>query len=277
MSYLSSNQLKQYEDEGFVSPINIFSKDKAKEIRNEIELIENNMPEELENSGRYNAHLISPLLDEVTHNSKILDAVQSLIGENILVCGTTLFIKDPKKKGFVSYHQDAKYIGLEPYNWVTAWVAISDSNEENGCMRMWPGSHKDNLKEHNQMFNKDNLLTRGQTVSNVPIENTTPLILKAGQMSLHHPMVIHGSGVNKSKDRRIGFVIQSYIGTNVKQVLGKNGVQLARGIDKFNYHHKIKRPNSLMNKKTFKLKKMKILIFKIFFIKVLQKKEFFSE
>ena len=95
MSYLSSNQLKQYEDQGFVSPINIFSKDKAKEIRNEIELIENKIPRELEKSGRYNAHLISPLLDEVTHNSKILDAVESLIGENILVCGTTLFIKNP--------------------------------------------------------------------------------------------------------------------------------------------------------------------------------------
>ena len=156
MTYLSPNQLKQYETEGFISPINIFSKDKAKEIRNEIELIENNMPEELENSGRYNAHLISPLLDEVTHNSKILDAVQSLIGENILVCGTTLFIKNPNEKGFVSYHQDAKYIGLEPHNWVTAWVAITDSNEKNGCMRMWSGSHKDNLKEHDQKFNEGN-------------------------------------------------------------------------------------------------------------------------
>ena len=95
MSYLSSNQLKQYDDEGFVCPINIFSKEKAKEIRNEIELIENKIPEELEKSGRYNAHLISPLLDEVTHNSKVLDAVESIIGENILVCGTTLFIKNP--------------------------------------------------------------------------------------------------------------------------------------------------------------------------------------
>ena len=93
MSYLSPNQLKQYEDEGFVSPINIFSKEKAKQIRNEIELIEKEIPDELDKSGRYNAHLISPLLDEVTHNPKILDAVQSLIGEDILVCGTTLFIK----------------------------------------------------------------------------------------------------------------------------------------------------------------------------------------
>ena len=150
MSYLSSNQLKQYRDEGFVSPINIFKSQKAKDIRNEIELIENKIPSELEKSGRYNAHLISPLLDEVTHNSKILNAVESLIGKNILVCGTTLFIKNPNEKGFVSYHQDAKYIGLEPHNWVTAWVAITDSNEKNGCMRMWSGSHKDDLKEHDQ-------------------------------------------------------------------------------------------------------------------------------
>ena len=255
MSYLSPNQLKQYEDEGFVSPINIFSKDKAKEIRDEIELIEKEMPEELEKSGRYNAHLISPLLDEVTHNPKILDAVESLIGEDILVCGTTLFIKNPHEKGFVSYHQDAKYIGLEPHNWVTAWVAITDSNEHNGCMRMWSGSHKDHLKEHDQKFNQGNLLTRGQTVQNVPKEKTTPLVLTAGQMSLHHPTTVHGSDINKSDDRRIGFVIQSYIGANVKQVLGKNSVQIARGKDDFNFHEKIGRTKSLMNDDDIKLKK----------------------
>ena len=255
MTYLSSNQLKQYEDKGFVSPIDIFSKDKAKEIRNEIELIEKEMPNELEKSGRYNAHLISPLLDEVTHNSEILDAVQSLIGKDILVCGTTLFIKNPNVKGFVSYHQDAKYIGLEPHNWVTAWVAITDSNEHNGCMRVWSGSHKDNLKDHDQNFNERNLLTRGQTIKNVPKKKTTPLILKAGQMSLHHPTVVHGSDLNHSNDRRIGFVIQSYIGTNVKQVLGINSVQLARGKDNFNFHKKIGRPKSLLDKNDLEIKK----------------------
>ena len=255
MSYLSPNQLKQYEDEGFVSPINIFSKQRAKEIRDEIELIEKEMPEELKKSGRYNAHLISPLLDEVTHNPKILDAVQSLIGKNILVCGTTLFIKNPNEKGFVSYHQDAKYIGLEPRNWVTAWVAITDSNEHNGCMRMWAGSHKENLKQHDQKFNEINLLTRGQTINDVPVDQTTALVLRAGQMSLHHPTVVHGSDLNKSNDRRIGFVIQSYIGTNVKQVLGKNGVQIARGKDNYNFHEIIERPKSLMDKNDLKIKK----------------------
>ena len=255
MTYLNSNQLKQYEDSGFVSPINIFSKEKAEEIRNEIELIEKKLPNELEKSGRYNAHLISPMLDEVTHNVNILNAVESLIGRNILVCGTTLFIKNPGEGGFVSYHQDAKYIGLEPHNWVTAWVAITDSNKNNGCMKMWSGSHKDNLKEHDQNFNEKNLLTRGQTVKNVPNDQIIPLVLNAGQMSLHHPRTVHGSGINKSNDRRIGFVIQSYIGTNVKQVLGKNSVQLARGEDKFNFHQKIGRPNSLINEVDLKLKK----------------------
>ena len=255
MTNLSPNQLKQYENEGFVSPVDIFSKDRAKEIRKEIEMIEEKIPGELSKSGRYNAHLISPLLDKVTHDAKILNAVQSILGKNILVCGTTLFIKNPNEKGFVSFHQDAKYIGLKPLNWVTAWVAITDSNENNGCMRIWSGSHKDNLKDHDQKFNEGNLLTRGQTVNNVPINETKPLILKAGQMSLHHPMVVHGSDLNKSDDRRIGFVIQSYIGTNVRQMLGKNSVQLARGVDKFNYHKTIGRTKSLLNKSDLKVKK----------------------
>ena len=253
MTYLSSNQLKQYKDEGFVAPINIFSKEKAKEIRNQIELIEKELPGELDKSGRYNAHLISPLLDEVTHNSKILDAVESLIGKNILVCGTTLFIKNPNEKGYVSYHQDAKYIGLEPHNWVTAWVALTDSNEKNGCMKMWPGSHLD-IKDHDEKFNEENLLTRGQTVENVHDHEVKSVELVAGKMSLHHPRIVHGSGVNKSNDRRIGFVIQSYIATNVRQILGQNSVQLARGVDEFNHHDIIQRPKSLMNKEDLLIK-----------------------
>ncbi len=249
MSFLSPAKLKQYKDEGYVSPIDALSKDEALEIREEIELIEKKWPKELEGLGRNYIHLISPIFDKVSHNPKILDAVESIIGRDILICGTTLFIKNPNEKGFVSFHQDAKYIGLEPHNWVTAWIAVTDANEENGCMRMWSGSHKDELKYHNQKFDENNLLTRGQTVENVPIKETTPVILKAGQMSLHHPTIVHGSGLNRSNDRRIGFVIQSYIGSNVNQVLGKMYVQQARGKDNYSYHEHVSRAKELMNKK----------------------------
>ena len=247
MPNLSLEQINQYKEDGYIAPIDVLTKDEADEVKREIEYIEKKWPNEIEGLGRNYVHLISPVLDKVSHNSKILDAVESIIGKDILVCGTTLFIKNPDKKGFVSFHQDAKYIGLEPHNWVTGWLAVTDANEENGCMRMLKGSHKKNLKFHDQKFDENNLLTRGQTIENVPINETIPVILKAGQLSLHHPTIIHGSGLNKSKERRIGFAIQSYIGTNVDQVLGKIYVQQARGNDTFKFHEHVKRPTELMN------------------------------
>ena len=254
MGALTSKQIKQYKEQGYIAPINILSLEEVKKIKTEIEYIEKKWPEELIGLGRNNVHYISPIFDQVVHNSKILDAVEDIIGKNILVGGTTLFIKEPDKKGYVSWHQDAKYIGFEPHNWVTAWLAITDANEENGCMRMWSGSHKEKIKDHKDTYNQNNLLTRGQTVQNVPIEKTIPNILKAGQLSLHHPMIVHGSGPNKSNKRRIGFVVQSYIGTNVNQVLGKIFVQQARGKDTFKYHEHAKRPIELMSKKDVALR-----------------------
>ena len=249
MSNLSEQQINSYKENGYVSPIDILSPQEAKEVREEIEIIENKCPDILEGIGRNYVHIISPIFNKICLNNRMLDAVESIIGKNILICGTTLFIKNANEKEFVSFHQDAKYIGLEPHNWVTAWIAITDSNENNGCMRMWPGSHKSNLRYHNQKFNQNNLLTRGQTVEDVPIEDTVPIILNAGQMSLHHPTIVHGSGINKSKDRRIGFVIQSYIGDNVEQVLGKMYVQIARGKDRYKLHEYSNIPTELMNKK----------------------------
>jgi len=256
MANLSPEQIKQYQDKGYLAPIVALTKDEANEVKEEIEFIEKKWPNELKGLGRNYVHLISPIFDKIVHNSKILDAVEDIIGKNILVGGTTLFIKDPDKKGFVSFHQDAKYIGFEPHNWVTAWLAITDSNEENGCMRMYSGTHKEDLRAHNEKFNEGNLLTRGQTVENVPIKQTEPVILKAGQMSLHHPKIVHGSGVNRSNKRRIGFVIQSYIGTNVEQVIGKVYVQQARGEDAFNYHNHVERPTSTMGEKNINIRKM---------------------
>jgi len=254
MNSLNAEQLKSYNERGFVAPIDVCSLEEVAKIKEEIEYIEKKWPNELVGLGRNNVHYISPVFDQVCHNSKILDAVESIIGKDILVGGTTLFIKDPDQKGFVSWHQDAKYIGFQPYNWVTAWLAITDANEENGCMKMWSGSHKEKIKDHKDTYDENNLLTRGQTVQNVPIEKTTSNILKAGQLSLHHPMIVHGSGPNKSNQRRIGFVIQSYIGTNVDQVLGKVFVQQARGKDAFKHHEHTKRPVELMSKKDIELK-----------------------
>ena len=246
---LTANQLKEYNVKGYLAPINILSSEEVKKIRVEIESVEKKWPDQINGLNRNNIHYYSPIFDQIVHNSKILDVVENIVGPNILAAGTVLFLKEPENKGFISWHQDGIYQGWKPYNSITAWLAITDVNEENGCMRMWAGSHKDNFKNHKDTLDEDNLLTRGQTIENVPVKDTIPIILKPGQLSIHHPMTVHGSGPNLSKSRRIGFAIQSYIGTNVEQILGKTYVQQVRGKDDFKYHEHTPRPNKLMDRK----------------------------
>ncbi len=226
---LSGQQMDHYRERGFVAPVDIFSEDEIDAIRAEIDTAMARWSDKLEGQGRNNAHYILPVLDRIAHEPRILDVVEQLIGPDVLVGGTTIFLKPPESAGFISWHQDARYIGLEPHNWVTAWLAIDDVNEENGCMRMLPGSHHAPLAEHVDTFDENNLLSRGQTVPDVDQAATIPVILKAGQLSLHHPRIVHGSAPNLSNRRRMGLAIQSYIGGDVEQMHGRIWVQQARG------------------------------------------------
>lgn len=254
--HLSAAQIQHYHDHGFVAPIDIFSTEEVDNMRRDLADAEIRWPDDLAGAGRNNAHYVLPVLDQITHDSRILDAVEDLIGPNILVAGTTLFIKDPETKGFVSWHQDARYIGLEPHDWITGWVALSDVDMTNGCMQMVPGTHKAPLVDHVDTYGDDNLLTRGQTVPDIDEADTVPVIMKAGQLSLHHPRIVHGSGPNLSQKRRIGFAIQSYIAPNVEEVLGDIWVQLARGRDEFGHHGIAERPTMAMSSEMLAFRQM---------------------
>ena len=111
---------------------------------------------------------------------------------------------------------------------------------------MWPESNLYGQRDHVDTYGEDNLLARGQTVMSVPQEKVVPIELRPGQLSVHHPRVVHGSGHNTSNKRRVGFVIQSYIDTEVDQHLGKSYAQLARGHDDYNHHFLVPRASGLM-------------------------------
>ena len=254
MSILKPDLLEKYHKNGYFSPIDALSLDEVEKALEEIKYFEQRWPDEINGLGRNNIHYVSPVFDQIAHNSILLNAIENIIGQNILVAGSVLFIKEADKKGFISWHQDGKYQGFQPYNCVTAWIALTNVDEKNGCMWMWPGSHKGKVKKHKDTFDKNNLLTRGQTIENVPKKETVPIILKPGQLSLHHPLTVHASGLNKSKSKRIGFAIQSYIGSNVNQIIGKTFVQQARGEDLFMYHKHTTRPSELMNEKDLELR-----------------------
>ncbi|MGB1160051.1 MAG: phytanoyl-CoA dioxygenase family protein [Alphaproteobacteria bacterium] len=244
---LTVEQQETYARDGFVAPIDIFSADEIAEIRAEIEEAEAKWPNALDGAGRNNGHLALPVLDRIVHDSRILDAVEDVLGANILAAGSTLFIKEPNTGGFISWHQDARYAGMEPHDWVTGWLAISNVTEENGCMQMIPGSHIDPLRDHVDTFGEDNLLTRGQEVQGIDESQAVPVPLKPGQLSLHHPRIVHGSGPNTSNERRIGFALQSYITPSVEQVLGDMYVQHARGVDEPQNHIEAPRVQEAMS------------------------------
>ena len=219
---LKKEQIEQYHDQGFISPIRVISEQEAHSIKQELEMVESEFPEEINAESRNNLHLSFAFLDALAHNEIIVDAMEDLIGPNISLWASVMFIKEPSSKQYVSWHQDATYMGLDSLNFPTPWVALSPSNKETGCMTMIAGSHKTKIQEHEDTFAENNILTRGQVIQNVDESKAVDLILEPGEMSIHHGAVIHGSQPNNSNHRRIGFSLQSYMPPNIKQIVGRN-------------------------------------------------------
>ena len=148
----------------------------------------------LDGDLRHKPHLLFTWLADLVRHPAILDAVEDVLGPNLLVWSTSFFIKAAGDPAYVSWHQDATYWGPSEPDVVTAWLAVTDATVDNGAMRM-----------------------------------------RAGEMSLHHVRMVHGSPPNRSDGRRIGFAIR-YVPTRVKQLAGKDdSAMLVDGVD--DYHH----------------------------------------
>jgi ectoine hydroxylase-related dioxygenase (phytanoyl-CoA dioxygenase family) len=219
---LTKLQIEQYHDQGFISPIRVISEQEALSIKDELEQVEKDFPEEINSESRNNLHLSFAFLDALAHNKIIVDAIEDLIGPDISLWASVMFIKEPSSKQYVSWHQDATYMGLDSLDFPTPWIALSPSNIETGCMTMIAGSHKTKIQNHEDTFAENNILTRGQVIQDVDETKAVDLILQPGEMSIHHGAVIHGSQPNNSNQRRIGFSLQSYMPNNVKQIVGRN-------------------------------------------------------
>ena len=239
---LSPTQVAAYRRDGFVAPIDVLSPHEALILRERFEEAERRYPERLNSTHRNNAHYEFLCLDEVVHDARILDAVESLVGPDILLWSTVLFIKAPNSPAHVSFHQDATYMGLSPQIGLTAWLALSDTTVESGCMLMEPGSHHHSIRPHRDTFGEDNILTRGQTISGIDENVLVPVELGAGQMSLHHVRTVHGSAPNTSHDRRIGLALQGLFPPSVVQTRGQDLALLLRGTDEYGHFDPGKRP-----------------------------------
>jgi chlorinating enzyme len=232
---LTEPQIAQYHNEGFTTPIQVLSPTEVHRHRAALEAYEAIAAKPLTFPEKSKSHLLFAWADEIVHHPNVLDAVEDIIGPDILLFHFTLQTKEAHRATFAEWHQDDAYFHLDPPEQVTAWVALSDSSERSGCMRMIPGSHRRGLADHFDNPSEENIIRRGQTVSGYAPTDGIAAPLKPGEMSLHHTHTLHASGPNESDDRRIGLTL-SYVPTHVRPTLETMpAALLVRGIDR--YHH----------------------------------------
>ena len=232
---LAPNYVSEYRQNGFVSGLPVFSGAEVSDLRQQIEELEAHRSDGAEGHDlgqffRVNGHVVIPTLAKVARTPAILDAVEGILGPDLLAWSVELFIKEPGSTKTVSWHQDITYWGMgETDDEVTAWVALSDVSERAGCMRFIPGSHKAGIAEHTDTFDANNLLSRGQSIVGIDEAQAVPGPLQPGEMSLHHGRCFHASGANSSDDRRIGLAIR-YVTPAVRDhALGRDWAMPVRG------------------------------------------------
>ena len=239
---LTEDQVAAYQRNGYLAPVTVMSEVEARALRGRLETIEAGMGGPLRGDLRHKAHLLFPFLAELIRHPAILDPIEDVLGPDILCWNTNFFIKEAETPSFVSWHQDSTYWGLSSPDVCTAWVALTPSNEANGAMAVIPKSHTRDQIPHRDTFDRHNLLTRGQEIAvEVDESEGVPLVLRPGEMSLHHVRLVHGSPPNPSNDRRIGFAIR-YIPTSIYQLEGKDSASLVRGTDRFGHFELEPRP-----------------------------------
>jgi hypothetical protein len=241
---LSASAIEQYERDGYYFPVRVLASDDARRYRERLERVERDLGGPLRGVYRIKPHLLFTWLADLVRHPRVLDAVEDVLGPDILCWNTSFFTKEQRSPGFVSWHQDATYWGLSEPDVVTAWVAFTDSTPANGNMRVIPGTQRAPLG-HADTFHPDNLLSRGQEITVAVDEaQAVDIALRAGEMSLHHVLLVHGSGANPTEDRRIGFAIR-YIPTRVRQTAGpRDSATLVRGQDAFGHFEPEPRPDA---------------------------------
>ncbi len=207
-----------YRKDGFLTGIHISDETEATRHRQAYDALEAEVGKETCEIGLVDWHFDYQFIWEIATHPKIVDVIESLIGPDVMLLATHFFCKYGPRDKFVAWHQDVTYWGLEPPDAITAWYAIDASDTGNGCMQVIPGSHQRGIQEHGTSERAGNLLSINQEVpvTEAEAESAVDLVLKAGEMSIHHGKMIHGSLPNYSTRRRCGLTIR-YIDPSVKQ------------------------------------------------------------
>lgn len=248
---LTQDQQGGFRENGYCFPIRVLQDAETDEFRRQFDRFYAHHKERLDalppnkQSAIYaHTHISLHWVYRIASHPNVLDAVESLLGPNLLIWDSVWFIKRPGDAKFISWHQDATYWCLHPPTAITAWIALSDSVLMNGCMRVIPGSHLRHLP-HRDTYGADNALSRGQEIEVEVNENeAVDVALQPGQMSLHDISIVHGSKANASDRPRIGIAVRYITPEVVQDGNVRQFAMLVRGTDEFHHYDLIDPPDS---------------------------------
>jgi hypothetical protein len=239
---LTKEQVASFERDGFLAGIPVLDPDEVRYFRGKLESFERRYPEHVKKL-KSKSHLLCPWVVELAEHPRVLDVFEDLLGPNILCWSMAWRIKKPDGKTFAGWHQDSVYLPIDPIL-VFGTLALSECGSDAGCLRVIPGSHKWGPLPHEDTEDADSILARGQYIAaDFDKSKAVDLALKPGEMALINNAIVHASGPNTSRDRRI-MVLVEMLPTHARHRGFRDSAMLVRGVDEFNNFDEDPRPQA---------------------------------
>ena len=236
---LTNQQIADYRSDGYLFPVAAMGEREAARyfgLLQEYEEKLGGLVSSVGGAARFKNHLLLTWANDLVRHPVILDAVEDLIGPDILCYTSTFFVKEPNSLEVAAWHQDATYFGLKPHDHVTAWLAFTESTPESGCLEFLPARNAH--RQHKHLNDAVEYSVNGgkqAIVEDLNVDGAVMATLRPGNFSLHNTLCIHRSAPNRSKKRRIGIGI-SYVPTSVKHIgTHRMPAMLVRGMDKYGH------------------------------------------
>lgn len=240
---LNAAQIQGFNQDGFITGLRLFSPETITEIRQYFDRL---LMATLQSGGSSysisTAHLKHGRVHDMLSHPRLAQLMHDLMGPDVIGWGSHFFCKMPKDGKAVSWHQDVSYWPLSDSKTITVWLAIDDSDLENGCMKVIPGSHRNGLLHCRESKQEENNVLNQTIDSKLDWPDPVPLCLEAGEISIHSDLLIHGSRPNQSHRRRCGLTLR-YCPPEVRagESWNKKGVWVIGG-DPDNHWFNARRP-----------------------------------
>ncbi|MFZ0390350.1 MAG: phytanoyl-CoA dioxygenase family protein [Calditrichia bacterium] len=220
---------REFDKNGYVIVRNVLDEELVSEMRDHVNWLLEKHPDTRPEQLHHTLIMDNPFWVRVVKDSRLLDIAEQFIGPDIALFASHYICKRPHDGQAVLWHQDGSYWPLDPMEVITLWVSLDHSTPENGCMRVIPGTQHLDLQELEERRDVDNVLESAMNASMVEEAKAVDLLLKPGDVSIHHPNIIHGSNANTSDRWRRSLTIR-YIPATTR-VLDENWpcVMMLRG------------------------------------------------